>query len=310
MFYKETDEPYLEHHGIKGQKWGVRRFQNPDGSLTQAGRERYGTKSKYKVDPSGDLLTLAVSILANKAYNAIVNKVTNEVNDAISKSVNRKEDQKRDEWFDTNRHAFDSEYSIDTYTDEEKQNEINRFDTDCKTRSIKTLTDAPKLSEPMDAAQSTKIVNKNYPQPGYTMNCTRCTNAMVLREKGYDVKASGSDHGWYSAIILPQMYKGAQTKNFGKGATVKQVISKLESNGPGSYGDLSLQWRQNGGHSIFWKITNSGKLEFYDSQVGKKLSTGQAKKYLEKSYLSASEYTRLDNCEPTDDALTGVEPNI
>lgn len=32
----------LRHHGIKGQKWGVRRFQNKDGSLTPAGRKRYG----------------------------------------------------------------------------------------------------------------------------------------------------------------------------------------------------------------------------------------------------------------------------
>ena len=31
----------LYHHGIKGQKWGVRRFQNPDGTLTAAGMKRY-----------------------------------------------------------------------------------------------------------------------------------------------------------------------------------------------------------------------------------------------------------------------------
>lgn len=33
---------YLEHHGIKGQKWGSRRFQNEDGTLTAEGRDRYG----------------------------------------------------------------------------------------------------------------------------------------------------------------------------------------------------------------------------------------------------------------------------
>lgn len=37
----------LEHHGIKGQKWGVRRYQNPDGSLTAAGKAHY-QKETYK----------------------------------------------------------------------------------------------------------------------------------------------------------------------------------------------------------------------------------------------------------------------
>lgn len=32
---------YLAHHGIKGQKWGVRRFQNEDGTLTPEGKQRY-----------------------------------------------------------------------------------------------------------------------------------------------------------------------------------------------------------------------------------------------------------------------------
>ena len=36
----------LYHHGIKGQRWGFRRFQNSDGSLTNAGRARYAVDVK------------------------------------------------------------------------------------------------------------------------------------------------------------------------------------------------------------------------------------------------------------------------
>lgn len=42
-FYSMYTEDYLEHHGILGMHWGIRRFQNKDGSLTSAGKNRYKT---------------------------------------------------------------------------------------------------------------------------------------------------------------------------------------------------------------------------------------------------------------------------
>lgn len=44
-YYKED---ILQHYGIPGQKWGVRRFESEDGTLTEAGKLRYSTSPSYK----------------------------------------------------------------------------------------------------------------------------------------------------------------------------------------------------------------------------------------------------------------------
>ena len=46
------DNAQLYHWGIKGMKWGVRRFQNSDGSLTAAGRKRYSDGDSSDTDSS------------------------------------------------------------------------------------------------------------------------------------------------------------------------------------------------------------------------------------------------------------------
>jgi len=46
----------LYHHGILGQKWGIRRFQNKDGSLTPEGIKRYGSKERKDILDKMDLI--------------------------------------------------------------------------------------------------------------------------------------------------------------------------------------------------------------------------------------------------------------
>lgn len=39
---------YLCHYGVLGMKWGIRRYQNKDGSLTAKGRDHYGVEKRKK----------------------------------------------------------------------------------------------------------------------------------------------------------------------------------------------------------------------------------------------------------------------
>ena len=59
------DSSYLSHHGIRGQRWGIRRFQNRDGSLTNAGRKRLGYATKSAVQTVGKAFKAGVKAGGN-----------------------------------------------------------------------------------------------------------------------------------------------------------------------------------------------------------------------------------------------------
>lgn len=68
---------YLQHHGIKGMKWGIRRYQNPDGSLTPEGQKRYG------LDSSGRMST-------NRSDSSVTKRVKSDFNSMSSKEFRNK----------------------------------------------------------------------------------------------------------------------------------------------------------------------------------------------------------------------------
>ena len=74
--YNHTTE--LKHHGVKGMKWGVRRYQNADGSLTEAGKKRsvekfakkYYLNTKISGNSAGAKLGVSKSKEIESMYNS------------------------------------------------------------------------------------------------------------------------------------------------------------------------------------------------------------------------------------------------
>lgn len=92
-----TRQGELYHHGIKGQKWGVRRFQNKDGSLTPAGRRRYdepniGRKTSESVTIDGQ--SFKVYGRNNKQYADKVAKKAKDMGATVSRESKTKEAKK------------------------------------------------------------------------------------------------------------------------------------------------------------------------------------------------------------------------
>lgn len=90
----------LTHHGILGQKWGVRRYQNQDGSLTAAGKKRLEQKdakwarknydkitSKARKDVSKELDRYATDLLSNPSSVTSKGKVSATAINAYNKKM-------------------------------------------------------------------------------------------------------------------------------------------------------------------------------------------------------------------------------
>ena len=95
----------LRHYGIKGMKWGVRRFENKNGTLTPAGKKRYSDEVYEKK---------AAYKQAKKDYNKSFNSAYNKSHQAYSLSKKKRQDNDK-RWEDASKKAESMNKAKDEY---------------------------------------------------------------------------------------------------------------------------------------------------------------------------------------------------
>lgn len=152
--YNETD---LYHHGIKGQRWGVRRFQTKDGALTPRGQKRYNKEVEKLKAEKRQLRNVERTKKKMDKLDKLKSEVDSLKNDPKDKDQNTETtEEKRARLLNSNdpKELYENKHLLTT---QELNERINRIDTEARLKS-KIVEDhqSSGLEKVNDTLQNTK----------------------------------------------------------------------------------------------------------------------------------------------------------
>lgn len=279
------EEVYLEHYGVKGMRWGVRkdRKSSEQDIKTKKGSNvvRSFMKTKKADTKLGSSSPYTPLIIYGAALSAVI----------LTQAVKLRADSGR---------------------------------KDAKQTGDKEFNKDPNLKKNMSVSELhkkvVKPINPDYPGAGTKMNCRRATMAYEMRRRGYDVKATKSLYasgqttkGIRKANSLGKDRKFQSIWGETRVSTVKEfassspekkaslIFSSLSSQPNNSRGELGLAWTMGGGHSMAWEIVNNRPVIF-DTQNSKVYKTPKEFSSFTPTVYEVA-HTRLDNTKIDEDFI-------
>ncbi len=290
MPIKQADTlDYLSHHGIKGQKWGVR--HGPPYPLTaQAKAKAYpkNSKSGSRYGGDGDGKSSTAKKIAVTVATAYVATIATAV---IKQSIDSKVYKKK--WKD------------------HREDNAKKLEKDRKNEQIDPKTGLYLKKKDLGIDDDLKKVNQSYEDgEPFKSNCTMCTAAMEMRRRGYDVAACGlvdSNRGGLPTDTFTNWFK-PPTKHTEYNLSTdlgpdqrSKMYKKVAAQGDGARGEILVTWSElGGGHSMFYQV-EKGNMVVYDGQNGKKYKGKEIDTILDS--CCTAEIRRLDKLTPNMDAM-------
>lgn len=262
-------EDELEHYGVKGMKWGIRRYQ----PYTD------GKKGVYLGDPVGarklKYKSPLVSTVANSAARGVVYGLASLIPGGV-----------------TLMNAYTlkqvAKYNWDSRNYVKKDGEFEKL-KDLKKKTSKTTPE-----------EDAKQVNPGS-GAGKVNNCMNCTATYEMRRRGYDVQARRSGKGmstgkyseWFENVQYNQVTgnrKPGESRKYWVTKTYEALTREIEKLPEGARGFCAFQYENmRNGHTVSWEIKD-GSVIFYDGQSGN-TKTDTVFSFSNQNYT----WARLDN---------------
>lgn len=250
----------------------------------------------------------------------------------------KQKSERKDRWQKANQdnNKFIRDKNLpDVYYDEDKEIDNKQLNTplngDLLPKKIKRFDEfINNIDSHTSQLQDVKAVNPEYKNDTtgeYSHNCIECTLAYEMRRRGYDVEAipdlngesDATEDNWYIEDVYKDVYS-EENKHFIRDYLGEEIEAYLPNDEQATEhiknsikeeygselsdarGSASIYWKNGGGHSFVWEMTDDN-LRFYDCQTGQEISITD--------YTSKAEYfyfVRTDNLTLTEYAMNYVRP--